>query len=79
MARPADPPGQALPATIWSRTAEARRFGREILFLIALKIVLLILLWWVAIKPAPRVEQSPSVVARHLIAPPANAPAPARP
>ena len=58
-------------ATIWSRTAVARRFGREILFLIVLKIVLLTLLWWVAIKPAPRVETTPAVMAKHLVAAPA--------
>jgi 2-dehydropantoate 2-reductase len=65
------------PAAIWSRTAYARRFGREILILIVLKIVLLTLLWWVAIKPLPRVEQSPAAVAKHLV--PQTAPAPARP
>jgi len=59
-------------ATIWSRTAMARRFGREILFLIVLKIVLLTLLWWVAIKPAPRAETTPAAVAKHLLAPPAS-------
>ena len=74
MARPADPPGQALPATIWSRTAAARRFGREILLLIVFKIVLLILLWWVAIKPAPRADTSPAAVAKHLVSQPAPAP-----
>ena len=63
------------PAAIWSRTAVARRFGREILFLIAFKIVLLILLWWVAIKPAPRAETTPAAVAKHLV----SQPAPARP
>ena len=73
----ADPPGPASPATIWSRTSVARRFGREILFLIVLKVVLLILLWWVAIKPAPRAETSPAAVAKHLVSQPA--PAPARP
>jgi hypothetical protein len=65
------------PAAIWSRTAVARRFGREILFLIVLKIVLLMVLWWVAIKPAPRAETSPAAVAKHLVSQPA--PAPARP
>ena len=75
MARPAAPPGPAPSATIWSRTAVARRFGREIVFLIVLKIVLLIMLWWVAIKPATRLETTPEVVARHLV-PPATAPAP---
>jgi len=63
------------PAAIWSRTAVARRFGREILFLIVLKIVLLILLWWVAIKPAPRAETTPAAVAKHLVSQPAPAPA----
>jgi hypothetical protein len=57
-------------AAIWSRTAMARRFGREILVLIVLKVVLLGLLWWVAIKPLPRVAQTPEVVAKHLVAPP---------
>ncbi|HEY8245156.1 MAG TPA: hypothetical protein VII68_16960 [Casimicrobiaceae bacterium] len=73
----ADPPGPAFPATIWSRSAVARRFGREILFLIILKIVLLILLWWVAIKPAPRAETTPAAVAKHLVSQPV--PAPTRP
>jgi hypothetical protein len=63
--------------TIWSRTAMARRFGREILVLIVLKAVLLGLLWFVAIKPLPRVAQVPEVVAKHLVAPPA--PSDARP
>jgi hypothetical protein len=76
MARPVDSPGSA---TIWSRTAYARRFGREILFLIVLKIVLLSLLWWFAIKPLPRLEQSPEVVKKHLVAPPAAVPVQVRP
>ena len=70
----ADPPGPAHPATIWSRTAVARRFGREILFLIILKIVLLTLLWWVAIKPAPRADTTPAAVAKHLVSQPTHAP-----
>jgi hypothetical protein len=69
MARPADSPGPAPSAAIWSRTPYARRFGREILFLIVLKIVLLGLLYWFAIKPLPRLEQSPEVVKKHLVAP----------
>ena len=73
MARPADPGGPAPSAKVWSKTAYARRFGREILFLIILKVVLLMLLWWVAIKPLPRIEQSPAVVAKHLVAKPAPA------
>jgi len=70
MARTADRSGTA---TIWSRTAEARRFGREILFLIVLKIVLLTLLWWVAVKPAPRADTTPAAIAKHLAAPPSSA------
>ena len=58
------------PAAIWSRTAMARRFGREILVLVVLKAVLLGLLWVVAIKPQPRVPQTPDVVAKHLVAAP---------
>ena len=45
----------------------ARRFGREILFLIVLKIVLLALLWSVFIRPQHRADQSPQAVARHLV------------
>ena len=45
----------------------ARRFGREILFLIVLKIVLLVLLWSVFIRPQHRAEQSPPAVAKHLV------------
>jgi cytochrome d ubiquinol oxidase subunit I len=70
MARPADPPGQAFPPDLVPHRV-ARRFGREILFLIVLKIVLLTLLWWVAIKPLPARGSTPAVVAKHLVPQPA--------
>jgi hypothetical protein len=73
MERPGELAGPA-PGAIWSRTSEARRFGREIVVVIALKAALLTLLWWVAIQPAPRADTSPAAVAKHLVAPPADRP-----
>ena len=66
--------GSVDPATAspWSRTPTARRFGREIVALIVLKVVLLTLLWMVAIRPAPRADTAPPSVARHLVSPPAD-------
>ena len=70
MARAADLAVPAPAKAVWSRTSTARRFGREILALIVLKVVLLTLLWWVAIQPAPRADTSPTAVAKHLVASP---------
>jgi cytochrome d ubiquinol oxidase subunit I len=38
--------------------------------------VLLTLLWWVAIKPAPRADTTPRGVAKHLVSQPTHAPSP---
>ena len=80
MARaPADPTGNASPVAIWSRTVAARRFGRAIVWMIVLKIVLLSLLWGLFIRPQPRIPQTPEVIARHLVPTPAPVHAPTRP
>jgi len=50
----------------WFRSADGRRYGREIALLLVLKLVLLLALWAVAVKPATRADTSPAALAQHL-------------
>jgi len=50
------------PATPWFRSAEGRRYLRHFGGLIALKIVLLAVLYFVFIAPQPRADTSPDRV-----------------
>jgi len=50
------------PQVSWFRTREARRYVREIAFVIVLKLVLLAVLWFGFIRPWPRPAAPPAAV-----------------
>ena len=61
---------QAAPANgvpySWFRTRGGRRFGIEFALIVAIKLVLLTLLWFVCFRPHPRPDTSPAAIERHL-------------
>ena len=58
----------------WFRTREGRRYGWELALIIAVKVVLLIVLWFVFIKPWPRTATPPAAAVQQFY----TSPAPAR-
>jgi hypothetical protein len=65
-------PGSAVPSPstenggIWRRPL--RRLTLELFGVVALKIVLLLLIWWLVFAPHPKPDASPDAIA-HLLAP----------
>jgi hypothetical protein len=57
------------PAEAWFRTRDGRRYGVEIGVIIVVKLVLLVALWFVFIKPWPRPQTPPAVVVQQLYHP----------
>lgn len=55
-----------------------RRLMLELFVVIALKIALLLLIWWLLFAPQPKPDVSPAAITQ-LLAPTSNAPAEARP
>jgi hypothetical protein len=55
-----------------------RRLTLELFVVIALKIALLLLIWWLLFAPRPKPDVSPAAITQ-LLAPTSNAPAEARP
>ena len=53
----------------WFRTREGRRYGREIALIIVVKLMLLIVLWVVFIKPWPRAVTPPAAVVHQFYDP----------
>jgi hypothetical protein len=53
----------------WFQTREGRRYGREIAAIVILKLVLLMVLWFVFIKPWPRLATPRAVDLRQLYTP----------
>ncbi|MEO7430852.1 MAG: cytochrome oxidase putative small subunit CydP [Dokdonella sp.] len=53
----------------WFRSRGGRRFGIEFGAIIAIKLALLILLWFVCFRPHPRPDTRPAAVEDHLLAP----------
>jgi hypothetical protein len=53
----------------WFRTREGRRYGWELALIIAVKAALLVVLWFVFIKPWPRAATAPDTVVHRLYAP----------
>jgi hypothetical protein len=68
IAEPSPSPGQS-----WFRTLDGRRYGREIAFIIVVKLVLLVVLWFAFIKPWPRPDTAPAVAVQQLYTPSALA------
>jgi hypothetical protein len=58
----------------WFSTREGRRYGWELAFIIAAKVVLLMVLWFVFIKPWPSTATPPATAVQQFY----TAPAPAR-
>jgi hypothetical protein len=56
----------------WFRTREGRRYGWEIALIIVVKLMLLIVLWFVFIKPWPRPATPPAAVVHEFYAVPAD-------
>jgi hypothetical protein len=56
----------------WFRTRGGRRFGIEFALIIVVKLVLLVVLWYVCFRPHPRPDTSPAAIEKHL-APPETA------
>jgi hypothetical protein len=53
----------------WFRSRGGRRFGREFAAIVVLKLLALLLIWFVCIRPQPRADTAPAAVATHLLAP----------
>lgn len=53
----------------WFRSRGGRRFGFEFALIIAGKLILLLLLWWLCFAPQPRPDTSPGAIERHLLSP----------
>ena len=66
---PSPSPGEA-----WFRTRDGRRYGVEIGVIIVVKLALLVLLWFVFIKPWPRPETPAARVVQQLYQPAVPAP-----
>ena len=57
------------PKKTWFRTREGRRYGWELALIITVKVALLVVLWFVFIKPWPRAATAPATVVHRLYAP----------
>jgi hypothetical protein len=57
------------PEKTWFRTREGRRYAWEIALIVAVKLALLLILWFAIIKPWPHPTATPSTVVRQLYAP----------
>jgi hypothetical protein len=57
------------PGKAWFRTRDGRRFGWEIGVIIVVKLALLIVLWFVFIKPWPRPDTAPPITVQQLYLP----------
>jgi len=57
----------------WFRTRGGRRFGLEFALIVTIKLLLLIVLWYVCFRPHPRPDTSPAAIENHLLAPPETA------
>ena len=66
-----DGPNGGLPTSgdAWFRTRDGRRYGMEIALIILVKLALLVVLWFVFIKPWPRPETPPATVVQQLYLP----------
>jgi hypothetical protein len=53
----------------WFRSRGGRRFGLEFAAIVVIKIVALLLIWFICIRPQPRADTHPAAVADHLLAP----------
>ena len=53
----------------WFRTRGGRRFGLEFALIVIVKLVLLVVLWWICFHPHPRPDTAPPAIERHLLAP----------
>ncbi len=53
----------------WFRTREGRRYGWELALIITVKVALLIVLWFVFIKPWPRAATEPATVVHQFYVP----------
>jgi hypothetical protein len=51
----------------WFRTGEGRRYGRDIALIVALKLVLLTILYFLFIAPQPRADASADALRRHVL------------
>lgn len=51
----------------WFRTGEGRRYGRDIAIIVALKLVLLTVLYVFCIAPQPRPDASADAMRRHVL------------
>jgi hypothetical protein len=54
----------------WFRSRGGRRFGIEFAAIIGIKLVLLILIWFVCFRPHPRPDTRPAAIGDHLLASP---------
>jgi hypothetical protein len=53
----------------WFRSRGGRRFAREFAAVVILKLLALLLIWFVCIRPQPRADTTAPAVATHLLAP----------
>ena len=60
-------PSSAHGTMSWFRTGEGRRYGRDIALIVALKLVLLTVLYIFCIAPHPRADASADAMRRHML------------
>jgi uncharacterized membrane protein len=53
----------------WFRGRGGKRFALEFALIITIKLILLILLWVLVIRPLPRADTSPTAIELHFSAP----------
>ncbi len=56
----------------WFRSRGGKRYGIEFALIILVKLLLLLLLWFLVIKPQPRADTSPAAIERHFTPPPSR-------
>ncbi|MEZ5462871.1 cytochrome oxidase putative small subunit CydP [Dokdonella sp.] len=68
------PPDRTEMAGSWFRGRGGKRFALEFALIITIKLVLLVLLWVVVIRPLPRADTSPTAIEQHFSAPSSKEP-----
>jgi hypothetical protein len=53
----------------WFRSRGGRRFGIEFAAIVGIKLIALILIWFIFFRPHPRPDTRPAAIADHLLAP----------
>ncbi len=53
----------------WFRSRGGHRFGVEFAAIVVLKVIALVLIWFICFRPQPSPDVSPAAISNHLVAP----------